>query len=93
MALKVDVLDNSWLWHRRLGHLNFQSFKDLQQKEMVHGLPTIQEVTDVCEGCALGKQHRVPFPKARQGLEGKITSGTSTHRCLWAYENSYSSWK
>ncbi|XP_028090027.1 uncharacterized protein LOC114290348 [Camellia sinensis] len=29
-ALKIDVIDNSWLWHRRFGHLNFQNLKHLQ---------------------------------------------------------------
>lgn len=27
VALKANVLDESWLWHKRLGHLNFQSLK------------------------------------------------------------------
>ena len=65
VALKVDVLDDSWLWHRRFGHLNFQSLKHLQQHNMVHGLPTIQEAKEVCEGCAIGKHHRESFPKGK----------------------------
>ena len=63
MVLKTDLVDESWLWHRRFGHLNFESLKNLQQKNMVYGLPTIQEVKQVCEGCALGKHHRESFPK------------------------------
>ena len=59
----MNVVDETWLWHKRLGHLNFQSLKYLQQKGMVHGLSMIQEVKEVCEGCALGKQHREAFPK------------------------------
>lgn len=65
VVLKMDVLDKSWLWHRRLGHLNFQSLKNLQQKNMVYGLPTIEEAKEVCEGCALGKHHREAFPKEK----------------------------
>ena len=31
---------------------------------MVQGLPShIEEKNEVCEGCALGKHHRQPFPK------------------------------
>ena len=59
----MEIVNESWLWHRRLGHLNFQSLKNLQQKNMVYGLPNIQEVKEVCEGCALGKHHRESFPK------------------------------
>lgn len=65
ISLKVDGLNNSWLWHRRLGHLNFQSLKHLQDNDMVHGLPLIQEASEICEGCAVGKQHRDSFPKEK----------------------------
>ena len=53
------------LWHQRLGHLNVQDVKKLSTEKMVDGLiienshaPTVS-----CEGCCLGKQSRVPFPK------------------------------
>lgn len=60
-ALKVEVED-SWLWHRRFGHFNFHALKILQQKNMIRDMPCIQEISDVCEGCQLGKQHRLSFP-------------------------------
>ncbi|XP_062005962.1 uncharacterized protein LOC133723153 [Rosa rugosa] len=31
-ARKMELQDDPWLWHRRLGHLNFQSLKQLHQK-------------------------------------------------------------
>ena len=65
MAMKVNVNDDSWLWHKRFGHLNFQSLKALQSKNMVYGLPRIDEKKEVCEGCALGKQHRESFSKEK----------------------------
>jgi transposase InsO family protein len=55
---------------------------------MVEGLPVIRKVEQVCDGCALGKQHRTPFPqasawRATAGLElvhmdlcGQITPAT-----------------
>ena len=64
-ARRMELKDDPWLWHKRLGHLNFQSLKLLHQKNMVQGLPQIKEVSDVCEGCALGKQHTFPFPKGK----------------------------
>lgn len=54
-ALNVHTNADSWLWHKRYGHLNFHSLQMLQQKEMAYGLPNIEEKHDVCEGCALGK--------------------------------------
>ncbi|KAK3001818.1 hypothetical protein RJ639_021860 [Escallonia herrerae] len=64
-ALKVEVKNESWLWHKRYGHLNFQSLRSLQQKEMVYGLPKIESKKDICEGCVLGKQHRESFPREK----------------------------
>jgi hypothetical protein len=31
IALKIEVVDDSRLWHKRLGHLNFGSLKLLHQ--------------------------------------------------------------
>ena len=60
---KVSVIEDSWVWHKRLGHLNFVIMKKMQNKEMVTGLPTLIEVSEVCEGCLIGKQHKESFNK------------------------------
>ncbi|KAK4395665.1 Retrovirus-related Pol polyprotein from transposon RE2 [Sesamum angolense] len=60
-AMKAQE-DQSWLWHRRLGHFNFQGLKILHQKKMMTNLPQIQAVEGACEACQQGKQHRKPFP-------------------------------
>ncbi|BBH07457.1 BURP domain-containing protein [Prunus dulcis] len=62
-AMKADVVQDSWLWHKRFCHLNFQGLKLLQKNSMVNGLPEIKETIDVCEGCIMGKQHRNSFPR------------------------------
>lgn len=59
---KMD--DVAWLWHARYEHLNFRALRELGAKEMVEGMPMVRSVDQVCDGCALGKQHRTPFPKA-----------------------------
>nr|GEZ61398.1 integrase, catalytic region, zinc finger, CCHC-type, peptidase aspartic, catalytic [Tanacetum cinerariifolium] len=33
----------SWLWHRRLNHLNFGTINDLARKDLVRGLPRLSE--------------------------------------------------
>ncbi|KAI5333988.1 hypothetical protein L3X38_024121 [Prunus dulcis] len=60
---KVSVIEDSWIWRRRLGHLNFVSMKKMQHMEMVTGLPVLTEMKDVCEGCVSGKHHREKFNK------------------------------
>ena len=52
------------LWHYRFGHLNYNDVKQLSDKNMVNGLSYVNDVDrDICRGCAMGKQHRMPFPK------------------------------
>ncbi|KAK3015933.1 hypothetical protein RJ639_005748 [Escallonia herrerae] len=63
VAIKVSTVEDSWLWHRRFGHINFKNLKLLYKENMVEGLPTIEEKHEVCEGCAFGKHHRQPFSK------------------------------
>ncbi|KAM1793543.1 hypothetical protein ACFX11_034117 [Malus domestica] len=63
IALKTSLSHFTWTWHKRLGHLHLRGLKQLKEKEMVHGLPYLEEVDEVCEGCQLGKQHREWFPK------------------------------
>ncbi|KAK4395834.1 Retrovirus-related Pol polyprotein from transposon TNT 1-94 [Sesamum angolense] len=60
-AMKAQE-DQSWLWHRRLSHFNFQGLKILHQKKMMTDLPQIQAVEGACEACLQGKQHKKPFP-------------------------------
>ena len=69
-ALTVDALrclmavgdDEAWRWHTRMGHLHFRAMRTMASKELVWGMPVIDRVEEYCDGCTLGKQHRVPFP-------------------------------
>ncbi|GJV15534.1 retrovirus-related pol polyprotein from transposon TNT 1-94 [Tanacetum coccineum] len=45
---------NSWLWHRRLSHLNFDYITTLAKQGRVHGLPRLKIQKDhLCSACAL----------------------------------------
>jgi hypothetical protein len=81
MALKTCLLDESWLWHKRFGHLNFHSLKLLHQKNMVQWLPIISEKNEVCEGCTLGKHHRQPFSKGVAWRAKKMLELVHTDVC------------
>ncbi|GJZ10156.1 retrovirus-related pol polyprotein from transposon TNT 1-94 [Tanacetum coccineum] len=49
----------SWLWHRRLNHLNFGTINDLAQKDLVRGLPRLKfEKDHLCSACQLGKSKK-----------------------------------
>ncbi|CAN6725644.1 unnamed protein product [Malus baccata var. baccata] len=63
VAMKAGVYQSSTIWHRRLGHLNLGSLKQLKEHDMVLGLPDLEMTNEICEGCALGKHCRDAFPK------------------------------
>nr|GEX88475.1 retrovirus-related Pol polyprotein from transposon TNT 1-94 [Tanacetum cinerariifolium] len=47
----------SWLWHRRLSHLNFGAINHLARKGLVRGLPKLKfEKDHLCSACAMGKK-------------------------------------
>nr|GEV22593.1 putative ribonuclease H-like domain-containing protein [Tanacetum cinerariifolium] len=53
------TLDESNLWHRRLGHVNFKTMNKLVKGNLVRGLPTKVFANDnSCVACKKGKQHR-----------------------------------
>ncbi|CAL8083743.1 unnamed protein product [Prunus armeniaca] len=62
-ALKASISQSTLIWHRRMGHLNFQSLKLLQNEDMVLGLPKIKNTSEVGEGCTFGKHCKKSFPK------------------------------
>ncbi|GJT64269.1 putative ribonuclease H-like domain-containing protein [Tanacetum coccineum] len=51
--------DESKLWHRRLGHMNFKNINKLVKGHLVRGLPSKVFVNDhTCVACKKGKQHK-----------------------------------
>ncbi|GJU01850.1 putative ribonuclease H-like domain-containing protein [Tanacetum coccineum] len=51
--------NESKLWHRRLGHINFKTMNKLLKGNLVRGLPSkLFENDQTCVACQKGKQHR-----------------------------------
>ncbi|GKE92519.1 retrovirus-related pol polyprotein from transposon TNT 1-94 [Tanacetum coccineum] len=51
--------NKSWLWHRRLNHLNFGTINNLARKDLVRGLPRLKfEKDNLCSACQLGKSKK-----------------------------------
>ncbi|GJY22761.1 putative ribonuclease H-like domain-containing protein, partial [Tanacetum coccineum] len=54
--------DESKLWHRRLGHVNFKNINKLVKGHLVRGLPLKVFVNDhTCVACKKGKQHKASY--------------------------------
>jgi hypothetical protein len=49
----ASLQDPTWLWHARLGHVNFAAMKLLVDKEMAAGVPPITHPNELCHGCLL----------------------------------------
>ncbi|GJU58998.1 retrovirus-related pol polyprotein from transposon TNT 1-94 [Tanacetum coccineum] len=56
-------LTNSWLWHRRLSHLNFSTMNDLTKHDLVDGLPKFKYKKDhLFSACERGKSKKSSHP-------------------------------
>nr|GEU55131.1 putative ribonuclease H-like domain-containing protein [Tanacetum cinerariifolium] len=53
------IIDDSNLWHRRLGHIHFKTMNKLVRRNLVIGLPSkIFENDHTCVACQKEKQHK-----------------------------------
>nr|GEX26163.1 putative ribonuclease H-like domain-containing protein [Tanacetum cinerariifolium] len=63
--------DESMLWHRSLGHINFKIINKLVKENLVRGLPLKHFENDqTCVACLNGKQHKVSF---KSKIQNSIT--------------------
>ncbi|GKC63079.1 retrovirus-related pol polyprotein from transposon TNT 1-94 [Tanacetum coccineum] len=64
----------SWLWHRRLSHLNFGTVNKLAKDGLARGIPRLNFQKDhLCSGCALGKSMKSSHqPKAEVTNQEKL---------------------
>ncbi|GKD69612.1 retrovirus-related pol polyprotein from transposon TNT 1-94 [Tanacetum coccineum] len=64
----------SWLWHRRLSHLNFEAINHLARHGLVRGLPKLKfEKDHLCSACTLGKSTEKPHkPKSEDTNQEKL---------------------
>ncbi|GKB33247.1 retrovirus-related pol polyprotein from transposon TNT 1-94 [Tanacetum coccineum] len=64
----------SWLWHRRLSHLNFDYITSLAKQGLVRGFPKLKYQNDhLCSACALGKSKKHSHkPKAEDSIQEKL---------------------
>nr|GEY13592.1 hypothetical protein [Tanacetum cinerariifolium] len=54
--------DESNLWHKRLGHINYKTMNKLVRENLVRGLPSkIFENNHGCVACQKGKQHKASY--------------------------------
>nr|GEV90797.1 ribonuclease H-like domain-containing protein [Tanacetum cinerariifolium] len=64
----------SWLWHRRLSHLNFGAINHLARQGLIRGLPKLKfEKDHLCSACAMGKSKKKSHkPKSEDTNQEKL---------------------
>nr|GFA12352.1 hypothetical protein [Tanacetum cinerariifolium] len=64
----------SWLWHRRLSHLNFSTLNKLAKDGLARGITRLKFQKDhLCSACALGKSKKSSHqPKAEDTNQEKL---------------------
>ncbi|GJX17685.1 putative ribonuclease H-like domain-containing protein [Tanacetum coccineum] len=63
------TLDESMLWHRRLGHVKFKTINKLVKENLVRGLPSKRFENDqTCVACLKGKQHKASYKSKIQNF-------------------------
>nr|GEV66555.1 hypothetical protein [Tanacetum cinerariifolium] len=78
----------SWLWHRRLSHLNFGAINHLAREGLVRGLPKLKFENDhLCSACAMGKnKHQLKFNSHKdakslmEAIEKRFGGNTETKK-------------
>ncbi|GJU60462.1 retrovirus-related pol polyprotein from transposon TNT 1-94 [Tanacetum coccineum] len=72
--LSKALKTKSWLWHRRLSHLNFGTLNKLAKDGLARGIPKLKFQKDhLCSACALGKSKKSSHkPKAEDTNQEKL---------------------
>nr|GEV86939.1 retrovirus-related Pol polyprotein from transposon TNT 1-94 [Tanacetum cinerariifolium] len=71
----------SWLWHRRLSHLNFGAINHLARQGLVRGLPKLKfEMDHLCSACAMGKSKKKSYK-----LKSEDTNQENSIFCTWIF--------
>ncbi|GJR09683.1 retrovirus-related pol polyprotein from transposon TNT 1-94 [Tanacetum coccineum] len=78
--------NKSWLWHRRLNHLNFGTINDLARKDLVRGLPRLKfEKDHLCSACQLGKSKKHTHKPKTENTNLEVLN--TLHMDLWLVPN------
>nr|GFA33986.1 retrovirus-related Pol polyprotein from transposon TNT 1-94 [Tanacetum cinerariifolium] len=74
--------NKSWLWHRRLNHLNFGTINDLARKYLVRGLPRLKFAKGhLCSACQLGKSRKHTYKPKTENTNVEVLNTLHIDLC------------
>lgn len=66
----IAKIDDSWLWHKRFCHINFDNIVKVSKSKRVRGFPQLEKpVNFLCKQCQLGKMASSTFKRKSFSVE------------------------
>jgi hypothetical protein len=62
LCLTAHASSDAWLRHECYGRLHFDALSKLEQRGLVHGIPRINHIDQLCADCIATKMKRSSFP-------------------------------
>ena len=60
----IIQVEESWLWHRRLCHVNFDNMVKIRKLRRVRGIPSLKKPNvGLCKKCQIDKMGKTSFKK------------------------------
>jgi hypothetical protein len=81
-------MNERWLWHRRVSHMNFDNIVKIITKQAVKGIPNIANLQTLFARMPTWKKY-----KSKLQIKGVLNNeaiGTRSYRYFWAYRNTMS---
>jgi hypothetical protein len=76
----------SWLWHKRMGHMNFDNLVKINTKQAVRDMPKITKPSNIiCKQCQAWKTIKGELQD--KGIYNIQAIGTCAYRSLWTNKN------
>ena len=79
-------VDKSALWHKRFGHFNYASLKNMSSMSFSEYMPTIDVANEVCD-VSVWKAEKASI-SYKQSLESFWEATSNSKWCLWTLEDS-----
>ena len=58
----IPQVEESWLWHKRLCHVNFDNMVKIRKFRKVRGIPSLKKLdVGLCKNCKIGKMGKTSF--------------------------------
>ena len=60
----IDQVEDRWLWHKKLCHVNFYNMVKIRKLKRVGGIPSLKKPdAGLCKNCQIGKMGKTSFKR------------------------------